>query len=158
MSTLRWHITVNLYCSMLTPKPMGFTQYIFRQSIPENSWHCIPFSCGCPCEKINIKNLVLPSLRALWNIGPKTAHWREGKEKFVLVLRRKENILAGGTEGWNIGFKLKTLEWKLNLVLNHKCRQTREKWVKISRNMPLIHNTLYTYYIINIKILHSIWK
>ena len=36
-----------------------FTQSIFMQPIPENSWPCKPFCCGCPYEK-NIKKLVLP--------------------------------------------------------------------------------------------------
>ena len=54
-----------------------FTQNILKQPIPENSWPCIPFCCGCPYEK-KLTNLVPLPLRALWNIGIKTAHGRKG--------------------------------------------------------------------------------
>ena len=32
---------------------LPFTQDILRQPIPENSWPCKPFCCGCPYEKNN---------------------------------------------------------------------------------------------------------
>ena len=34
---------------------LPFTQDILRQPIPENSWPCKPFCCGCPYEKTNKK-------------------------------------------------------------------------------------------------------
>ena len=62
------------------PYSLPFTQNILTQSILEISWPCKPFRFGCLDEKKMVPLL----LRALWNIGPKTAHGREGKKIVIL--------------------------------------------------------------------------
>ena len=47
------------------PCLLPFTQYILRQPIPENFWHCKPFCCGCPYEKKNKKFSFTPSKSTL---------------------------------------------------------------------------------------------
>ena len=54
-----------------------FTQNILRQPIPENSWPCKPFCCGCPYEKKS-KNLVLPPSQSTLKYGSENRPWVRG--------------------------------------------------------------------------------
>ena len=47
---------------------LPFTQNYHKAPIPENSWPCIPFCCGCPHEKKIKKFCFTPPLRALWKM------------------------------------------------------------------------------------------
>ena len=44
-------------CTPLPHLLFAFTQNILRQPIPENSWPCKPFCCGCPYEEKNFKKI-----------------------------------------------------------------------------------------------------
>ena len=72
----------------LTHQPWGFlpfTQNIFRQLIPKNSWPLKTFCCESHHEEMKSKSLVVSPLRALWNMGVKIAHTLEGKVKNRLL-------------------------------------------------------------------------
>ena len=57
---------------------LPFTQNYLEAPIPENSWPCKPFCCGCPYEEKKSRNLVLPPSQSILKYGSGNRPWVRG--------------------------------------------------------------------------------